>query len=70
MEIMTTEELTKMLGLKSQRTIANWLYNGTMPRTTVVKIGNTIRFSKEKVNEWLETRLQEQPPKKREYKKN
>lgn len=54
MELLTAEELTEMLHLKNKKTVINMLYSGTLPKYTTVKIGRLLRFSKEKINEWLE----------------
>lgn len=44
MELLTAEDLVKLLHLKSTKTIYNWLYSGTMPRSLTVKISRNVFF--------------------------
>ena len=48
-EYLTTEELCKWLKI-SKNTANNWRRNG-MP---YIKIGNTVRYEKEAIIQWLE----------------
>lgn len=57
MELLTTDDLVKLLNLKNSRTIENWLQSGVLPRSTVVKLGRLRRFSKTKIDEWLNSCL-------------
>ena len=49
-EFMTPEEVCALLKIKRQR-LYEWVHFGRIP---YVKVGRFLRFSKSRLNEWLE----------------
>ena len=56
MELLTIDEIVKLLHLKNRKTIDNWLYNGTIPRGLTVKIGHRVLFFKDKFEEFIRSK--------------
>lgn len=56
MELLTIEEMAGIFKAK-RKTIDNWLYSGTLPRTLTVKIGRNVYFVKSKVDEFIESKF-------------
>lgn len=53
MELLTVQEVMAIFHLKDSRTIYNWLYYGSLPRETTVKVGRNLFFIKSKLEEFL-----------------
>lgn len=60
MELLTIEEVAAMFSLSKRKTIDNWLYNGTLPRSLTVKIGRHVFFMKDKLEEFIKNTHQKQ----------
>lgn len=60
MELLTIEEVMAMFHLKKRKTIDNWLYAGTLPRSLTVKIGRNVFFVKEKLENFIKTTYEKQ----------
>ena len=60
MEFMTVEDVTTALHLKNSKTIYNWLYSGSLPRSITVKIGKNLFFIKEKFEDFITKQNEEQ----------
>lgn len=60
MELLTIKEVMDMFHLTKQKTIDNWLYSGTLPRSLTVRIGRHVFFIKDKLEDFLKTVNEEQ----------
>lgn len=60
MELLTIKEVMKMFHLTKRKTIDNWLYSGTLPRSLTVRIGRHVFFIKDKLEDFLRTVNEEQ----------
>ncbi len=60
MEFMTVEDVATALHLKNSKTIYNWLYSGSLPRSITVKIGKNLFFIKEKFEDFITKQNEEQ----------
>lgn len=60
MELLTIEEVMAMFHLKKRKTIDNWLYAGTLPRSLTVKIGRNVFFVKDKLNNFIKSTYEKQ----------
>ena len=57
-DLLTFEE-TAAIFHKSKKGITNWLYQGILPRSLTVKLGRQVFFSKSKLHEFIEAKLQQ-----------
>lgn len=60
MELLTIKEVMAMFHLTKRKTIDNWLYSGTLPRSLTVRIGRHVFFIKDKLEEFIKNTYQEQ----------
>ncbi len=60
MELLTIEEVMAMFHLKKRKTIDNWLYAGTLPRSLTVKIGRNVFFVKDKLDNFIKSTYEKQ----------
>lgn len=60
MELLTIKEVMAMFHLTKRKTIDNWLYSGTLPRSLTVRIGRHVFFMKDKLEEFIKNTYQEQ----------
>lgn len=60
MELLTIKEVMDMFHLTKRKTIDNWLYSGTLPRSLTVRIGRHVFFMKDKLEEFIKNTYQEQ----------
>jgi predicted DNA-binding transcriptional regulator AlpA len=60
MELLTIKEVMDMFHLTKRKTIDNWLYSGTLPRSLTVRIGRHVFFIKDKLEDFLKTVNEEQ----------
>ena len=60
MELLTIKEVMGMFHLTKRKTIDNWLYSGTLPRSLTVRIGRHVFFIKDKLEDFLKTVNEEQ----------
>ncbi len=60
MELLTIEEVMAMFHLKKRKTIDNWLYSGTLPRSLTLKIGRNVFFVKEKLENFIKISYEKQ----------
>lgn len=60
MEFLTIKEVMDMFHLTKRKTIDNWLYSGTLPRSLTVRIGRHVFFIKDKLEDFLKTVNEEQ----------
>lgn len=60
MELLTIKEVMAMFHLSKRKTIDNWLYSGTLPRSLTVRIGRHVFFIKDKLEEFIKNTYQEQ----------
>lgn len=60
MELLTIEEVMAMFHLKKRKTIDNWLYAGTLPRSLTVKIGRNVFFVKDKLDSFIKSTYEKQ----------
>ena len=60
MELLTIEEVMKIFHLTKRKTIDNWLYSGTLPRSLTVRIGRHVFFIKDKLEDFIKTINEEQ----------
>lgn len=60
MELLTIKEVMDMFHLTKRKTIDNWLYSGTLPRSLTVRIGRHVFFIKDKLEDFIKTINEEQ----------
>lgn len=60
MELLTIEEVMAMFHLKKRKTIDNWLYAGTLPRSLTIKIGRNVFFVKDKLDNFIKSTYEKQ----------
>lgn len=60
MELLTIEEVIAKFHLKKRKTIDNWLYAGTLPRSLTVKIGRNVFFVKDKLDNFIKSTYEKQ----------
>ena len=60
MELLSIENVMTIFHLKNRKTIDNWLYSGTLPRSLTVKIGRNVFFLKDKLEEFLNNTYEKQ----------
>lgn len=60
MELLTIDDVLQMFHLKKRKTIDNWLYTGTLPRSLTVKVGRNVFFLKDKLEEYIKAKYKEQ----------
>lgn len=53
MELLTINDVMAMFHLSKRKTIDNWLYSGTLPRSLTVKIGRHVFFLKDKLEDFI-----------------
>ena len=59
MELLTIKEVMAMFHLSKRKTIDNWLYSGTLPRSLTVRIGRHVFFIKDKLEELIKNTYKE-----------
>ena len=60
MELLTIKDVMEMFHLSKRKTIDNWLYSGTLPRSLTVRIGRHVFFLKDKLEEFIKNANKEQ----------
>ena len=57
MNLLTTDEVAKILRFESKDSIHQMLHSGTLPKELTVKIGRKRLFIKEKLEEFIEKKV-------------
>ncbi len=57
---LSIQDVADMFHLKSKKTVDNWLYSGTLPRSLTVKLGRHVFFIRAKLEEFLENTANKQ----------
>jgi excisionase family DNA binding protein len=57
-KLMSADELAELLGVP-RRTLGQWRYTGDGP--AYVKVGRHVRYRREDVDQWIESRTQRSP---------
>lgn len=60
MELLTINDVMAMFHLKKRKTVDNWLYSGTLPRSLTVRVGRNVFFMKDKLEEFIKNTYEKQ----------